>query len=200
MRRAFVSSLLTVVFVLALPALRLHAVCEPPPPPDSEDGLREIRATPLIAWGVLEGAPVDAHGTQSFVLRVRGYFRGIGPSKIIVTDYGDGEPAAPTLAAGSSADASQQLVSRLGGQDVVVFGRPDAAPYTGQFATNVCSYTAYGDAEAADILSLLRVEFGGPRPPILPQSGPAHLIQMVAAALALMGAGTALRRGARASS
>jgi hypothetical protein len=63
--------------------------------------------------------------------------------------------------------------------------------------TNICTYTAYGDAASSDILPLLRRTFGAPQPPVLSATGPAAALPLSAAAAAMIGAGVALRAGVR---
>ena len=197
MRRIAVVSLVTVAFVLTLPAPNVDAVCEPPPPVGSSAGIRTMRAASLIVWGTIEEAPPsDAHGQHAFFLRVRGYFRGSGPARIEVSDHGDGDLPAEALRPGASLPATRAFLDRFAGQDAVVFARRDTAPYEGQYVTNICTYTTYGDAESSDILPVLRRTFGAPQPPSLAASGWAAGT-LSAAAATLIAAGVALRAGAR---
>lgn len=141
--------------------------------------------------------PQDAHGQHSFFLRVRGYFRGNGGQRIEISDHADGDLPAEALQPGVSIAASREFIDRFAGQGAVVFAQRDVAPYAGQFTTNICTYTAYGDSAVADILPLLRLTFGSPRPPVLSATGPAAAPPLAIAAALLLGAGGALRYGAR---
>src|SRR5207237_6873719 len=91
MRRIIVLTAATTAMVLTLPAIHVEATCSPPPSASSAAGIRMMRASPFIVWGtILSETPADAHGAHSFFLTVRGYFKGIGPARIEVSDYGDG--------------------------------------------------------------------------------------------------------------
>lgn len=194
MRRVLVLAIATLAFVLALPALDVNAICEPPPDPTSDAGLRVMRSTPVIVWGMIEkAAPDDAHAQYSYFLKVRGYFRGIGGSRIEVSDHADGDLPADALRPGASVPATQEFLDRFAGQDAVVFARKDAAPYVGQYTTNICTYTAYGDSAVSDILPLLRRTFGAPQAPALSSTGPAAVPGLVLAAALLLCSGGALR-------
>jgi hypothetical protein len=198
MRRIIVLTVATLAFVLSLPAVDVTAVCEPPPDPASDAGIRVMRATPVIVWGTIEDdVPEDAHAQHSFFLRVRGYFRGNGGQRIEISDHADGDLPAEALRPGASIAASQEFIDRFAGQDAVVFAQRDVAPYAGQFTTNICTYTAYGDSAVADILPLLRLTFGSPRPPVLSATGPAAAPSLAIVAALLLATGGALRYGAR---
>lgn len=193
MRRIVVLTLATLAFVLALPALDVNAICEPPPTADSEAGLRVMRSTPIIVWGTIEETvPEDAHAQHSYFLRVRGYFRGIGGSRIEISDHGDGDLPTEALRPGASGPATEAFLDRFGGQDAVVFASKDIAPYLGQYTTNICTYTAYGDSAVSDILPLLRRTFGSPTPPSLSGTGPAAVPALGLAAAFLLIAGGGL--------
>lgn len=196
MRRVVVLTAATLAFVLALPALDVNAVCEPPPDPTTDAGLRVMRATPFIIWGTIDDAvPSDAHAQHSFFLRARGYFRGSGGQRIEVSDHADGDLPTEALSPGASLPATEEFLDRFAGQDAIVFAQRDEAPYAGQFTTNICTYTAYGDSAVSDILPLLRTTFGSPQPPLLSATGTAPTLAV--AATLLLAAGGALRYGAR---
>ena len=198
MRRVIVLTVAAIGIALAFPALHVNAVCAPAPQTSSAAGLRTMRSTPFIVWGTIEGAtPADAHGAHSIFLKVRGYFKGTGPARIEVSDYGDGSLPPEASAPGASIDASKTFAERFAGQDAVVFATPDTRPYTREFSTTACTYTAYGDAASSDILPLLRRVFGAPQPPVLAGTGPAAALPLLAGALALIVAGATLRRGGR---
>ncbi len=198
MRRVIVLTLATLALVLALPATDVNAVCEPPPDPTTDAGLSVMRATPAIIWGTIdETAPADAHGQHSFFLRVRGYFNGTGGSRVEVSDHADGDLPPETLQPGAALQATEEFLDRFGGQDAIVFAQRDDAPYAGQFTTNICTYTAYGDSAVADILPLLRRTFGAPQPPALSATGPAATPAFAGAAAALLLAGLLLRATGR---
>lgn len=193
MRRVIVLTIATIAFVLALPALDVNAVCEPPPDPTSAAGLRVMRSTPVIAWGTIaETVPDDAHAQYSYFLKVRGYFRGIGGSRIEVSDHADGDLPTEALRPGASVPATQEFLDRFGGQDAIVFARKDVAPYLGQYTTNICTYTAYGDSAVSDLLPLLRRTFGSPTAPALTSTGPAAVPALALAAALLLCAGGGL--------
>lgn len=194
MRRIIVLTIATLAFVLALPAVDVTAVCEPPPDPTSPAGLRVMRSTPIIAWGTIERAvPEDAHAQYSYFLRVRGYFRGIGAQRIEVSDHADGDLPADALRPGAAVQATQEFLDRFGGQDAIVFASKDSDPYVGQYTTNICTYTAYGDSAVSDILPVLRRTFGAPQAPSLSQTGPGAVPGLAVAAAVLLCLGGALR-------
>jgi hypothetical protein len=187
MRRVIVLTLATLALALALPAVDVNAVCEPPPDPTTDAGLTVMRATPFIIWGTIDDAvPEDAHAQHSFFLRVRGYFRGSGGQRVEVSDHADGDLPVEALRPGASLPATQEFLDRFGGQDAIVFAQRDEAPYAGQFTTNICTYTAYGDSAVSDILPLLRKTFGSPQPPLLSATGPATAPALTVAAAALL--------------
>jgi hypothetical protein len=193
MRRFIVLTIATLAFVLALPALNVNAVCEPPPDASSAAGLRVMRSTPIIVWGTIEEeVPEDAHAQYSYFLKVRGYFRGIGGPRIEISDHADGDLPADALRPGASTPATQEFLDRFAGQDAVVFAQKDVAPYAGQYTTNICTYTAYGDSAVSDILPLLRRTFGSPQAPVLTSTGPALVPALTVAASLLLCAGAAL--------
>ncbi len=194
MRRKIFLIVASLSIAIALPPVHANAVCDPPPPASSPAGLRTMKETDFIIWGTVDTAvPTDAHAAHSFFLRVRGYFRGTGPARVEVSDYADGDLPAVARQPGEAIDASEQFVQHFGGQDAVVFASRETAPYTHQFSTNICTYTAYGDSATSDILPLLRRTFGAPQPPNLAQTGPASAAALFLAAGALIAAGGALR-------
>jgi len=197
MRRTIFLTVASLSIVLTLPPLHVDAVCAPPPPAGSSAGLRTIREADFIVWGTIDGStvPKDAHAAHSLFLKVRGYFRGIGPARIEVSDYADGALPVEASVPGASLEASTQFVDHFAGQDAVVFATREAAPYAGEFATNLCTYTAYGDSATSDILPLLRRTLGAPQPPSLAQTGPASAVALTLAAALLIAAGAALRFG-----
>jgi len=198
MRRKIFLTVASLSFVLTLPPVHLNAACEQPPSASSVAGLRTIREADFIIWGTIDAAvPKDAHAGHSFFLKVRGYFRGVGAARVEVSDYGDGDLSSVAGQPGASIDATEQFVQHFGGQDAVVFASRDSAPYTGQFSTNACTYTAYGDAASSDILPLLRRILGAPLPPTLPQTGPASAAGLVLAGVMMIAGGAALRLRAR---
>jgi hypothetical protein len=198
MRRTIFLTVASLSIVLSLPAVHLNAVCAPAPAPSSADGIRAIRAASFIIYGTIESSvPADAHAAHSFFLKVRGYFRGAGPARVEVSDYSDGDIPAESLTPGASLDSSRQFVQHFRGQDAVVFATREDPPFTGQFATNACTYTAYGDAESSDILPLLRRIFGAPQPPLLSTTGPGSVTALVVAAGLLLVAGAVMRLGGR---
>ncbi|MFY9587788.1 MAG: hypothetical protein WAT66_10070 [Actinomycetota bacterium] len=193
MRRVIVLTIATLAFVLALPALDVNAVCEPPPDATSAAGLRVMRSTPIIVWGTIEKeVPEDAHAQYSYFLKVRGYFSGIGGQRIEISDHADGDLPTDALRPGASTPATQEFLDRFGGQDAIVFARKDVAPYVGQYTTNICTYTAYGDSAVSDLLPLVRRTFGSPQAPTLSGTGPAAVPALMLAAAFLMSAGSAL--------
>jgi LPXTG-motif cell wall-anchored protein len=196
MRRKIFLTLASLSFVLLLPPVPLNAVCTPPPSASSAAGVRTIREADFVIWGTIDRAvPTDAHGAHSFFLKVRGYFRGTGPARVEVSDYGDGDLPVEAGAPGASVDASTEFIQHFAGQDAVVFAARETVPYVRQFSTNICSYTAYGDAASSDILPLLRRILGAPQPPTLAQTGPASAAAIVLAGLGLLTAGAVLRFG-----
>jgi len=198
MRRKIFLTVASLAFVLTLPPVHLNAVCAPPPSASSVAGVRTIREADFIIWGTIDSAvPKDAHAAHSFFLKVRGYFRGIGAARVEVSDYGDGDLSSVSRQPGESIDATEQFVQHFGGQDAVVFASRDTAPYTSQFSTNICTYTAYGDAASSDILPLLRRILGAPQPPTLAQTGPASAAGLMLAGVMLFATGAALRFGVR---
>lgn len=198
MRKAITLTLATVAIALALPAVQIEAVCAPAPQADSEAGRRTMRASPFIVWGTIESdVPTDAHAAHSFFLRVRGFFRGIGPARIEVSDYSDGDLPVEAGRPGASVDASQTFLNRYAGQDAVVFASRERTPYTNQYSTTACTYTAYGDAAAADILPLLRSVFGAPQPPRIATTGPAGIAALTLVAALCIAAGGAMALVAR---
>jgi LPXTG-motif cell wall-anchored protein len=199
MRRKIFLTVASLSFVLTLPPVHLNAVCAPPPSASSVAGLRTIREADFIIWGSIDAAtvPKDAHAAHSFFLKVRGYFQGAGAARVEVSDYGDGDLPAVAGQPGSSIDASEEFVQHFGGQDAVVFASRDIEPYTRQFSTNICTYTAYGDAASSDILPLLRRILGAPQPPNLAQTGPESAAGLMLAGVMLFATGAALRFGAR---
>ena len=198
MRRTIFLTMASLAIVLSLPMVHLNAVCAPSPPASSADGIRAIRQARFIIYGTIEsGVPADAHAAHSFYLKVKGYFRGAGPGRVEVSDYSDGDIPAEALIPGASLDASRQFVQHFRGQDAVVFATKESAPYTGQFRTTACTYTAYGDAEVADILPVLRRIFGEPTAPNLVQTGPVGVVMLAVCATFLVTAGTGLRAGSR---
>jgi LPXTG-motif cell wall-anchored protein len=200
MRRKIFLTVASLSFVLALPPAHLNASCTPPPSASSAAGVRTIRAADFVIWGTIDGAvPKDAHAAYSFYLKVRGYFRGAGGARVEIGDYADGDLPIVARVAGEAVDASEEFISRFAGQDAVVFATRESAPYAKEFATNICSYTAYGDAASSDILPLLRRILGAPQPPTLAQTGPASAVAITLAGLSLLTAGGALRLGGRRS-
>jgi hypothetical protein len=198
MRRVIFLTVASLSIVLTLPSVHLNAVCAPAPAASSAAGITAIQAANFIIYGTIESAvPTDAHAAQSFFLKVKGYFRGAGPARIEVSDYSDGDIPAEALVAGASLDAAREFVDHFRGQDAVVFASREDAPYTGQFATNACGYTAYGDAATADILPLLRRMFGQETAPGLSTTGPAGVVALATVATLLITVGGALRTVAR---
>jgi hypothetical protein len=196
MRRVIVLTLATVAFALALPAVDVNAVCEPPPDPSTDAGLSVMRETPFIIWGTIDDAvPSDAHGQHSYFVRVRGYFRGSAGQRVEVSDHGDGDLSPDALQPGAALQATREFLDRFGGQDTIVFAQRDEAPYAGQFTTNICTYTAYGDSAVSDILPLLRRTFGAPQPPVLTATGSAKAPALTLIAVLLLTSGGALRYG-----
>jgi hypothetical protein len=194
LRRSLVVTVCTIAIALALPAIPIGALCAPPSSPDSAAGRRTMVASPFIIWGTIETTvPPDAHAVQSIFLHVRGYFRGMGPARVEVSDTGQGNLPAAADQPGFSSAASADFIRRFGGQDAVVFASREVAPYAGQFQTNACTYTAYGDAAAADILPLLRRVFGAPQPPQIATTGPAAIAGLVIVAMTMITAGGALK-------
>jgi hypothetical protein len=152
----------------------------------------------VITIGTIDDAvPADAHAGFSFFLKVRGYYRGAGPARIEVGDYGDGDAPSSAVVAGSSLDASRTFIDKYAGQDAVIFAYEDDVPYADQLAVNGCTYTAYGDAAAADILPFVQREFGPPQPPALAGTGPGGIPALITAASILLAAGGTMRLGAR---
>lgn len=198
MRRTIFLTVASLSIVVTLPAVHLNAVCAPSPAASSADGIKAIRAASFIIYGTIERAvPADAHAAHSFYLKVKGYFRGAGPGRVEVSDYSDGDIPAEALVAGASLDSARQFVEHFRGQDAVVFATKEDAPFAGQFATNACTYTAYGDAQTSDILPLLRRLFGEATAPNLSTTGPGGVVALTAAAGLLLAAGAALRLGGR---
>jgi hypothetical protein len=198
MRRKIFLTVASMAIVLTLPPVHLNAVCAPAPSPSSAAGLRTIRGADFIVLGTIDGdtVPNDAHAAQSFFLNVRGYFRGAGPARIEVSDYGDGGLPVEAATPGASVDASREFITHFSGQDAVVFARREIAAYPKQFATNACSYTAYGDAASSEILPLLRRTLGSPQPPNLAQTGPASAAALMLAGVLSLATGAAFRFGA----
>jgi len=201
-RRGIILTIASAAFVVALPAARIAAVCAPLPSALSDAGLQIMRTTEIIAVGTIDGSavPKDAHAGHSFFLNVRGYYQGAGPARIEVSDYGDGDLPANASDPGSSAAASQEFVDRFGGQDALIFAYPEDAPYAGEFAVNGCTYTAYGDAAAADIQPAVRRVFGAAQPPLIATTGSAGVPALTLAAVLLLVAGAALRARGRVKS
>jgi hypothetical protein len=200
MRRVIVLTIATLAFVLALPALDVNAVCEPPPDATSAAGLRVMRSTPIVVWGTIEKAvPEDAHAQYSYFMKVRGYFRGIGGPRIEIADHADGDLPIDALRPGASTPATQEFLDRFGGQDAIVFARKDTAPYLGQYTTNICTYTAYGDSAVSDLLPLVRRTFGAPQAPSLSSTGLSALPALMTASALLLSIGGALRVAGRRS-
>jgi len=195
MRRTIVITLASIAFALALPAIQVEAVCAPPPTLGSAAAIRTMRASPFVIWGTIGSTvPADAHGVHSYFINVRGYFNGIGPARVEVTDLGDGTLPAQASLPGSTFDASKAFVTRFGGQDAIVFARHDVAPFAREFTTTQCTYTAYGDAAVADLKLAVRRVFGAPTPPKLATTGPADAAGLVVAAATLLVSGAVLRR------
>jgi len=194
MRRTIFLTVASLSILAAFPQVHLNAVCAPPPPASSVAGQNTMRQSAFIVWGTIDGTtvPKDAHAAHSFFLKVRGYFRGTGPARIEVSDYADGDLPVQASKPGSSLDASRQFVAHFAGQDAVVFATKEAPPYAGEYSTNLCTYTAYGDAASSDILPQVQSVFGAPLNPALPPTGssPAAL---ALAAIVLVAAGAALR-------
>jgi LPXTG-motif cell wall-anchored protein len=201
MRRKIFLTVASISIVIGLPPIHLNAVCAPAPSPSSAAGLRTIRDADFVIWGTIDGdtVPKDAHAAQSLFLDVRGYFRGTGPARVEVSDYSDGDLPVEAGRPGASVDASGEFIAHFAGQDAVVFASREKTPYVKQFATNACTYTAYGDAASSDILPLLRRVLGAPQPPTLAQTGPASAAALMLAAALLLAAGAGLRLGARRS-
>ena len=212
MRRTIFLTMASLSMVLTLPAAHLNAVCAPSPAASSTAGIEAMRAVPFIIYGTIESAvPTDAHAAESYFLKVIGYFRGAGPSRVEVSDYSDGDLPAEAVLPGGSFDAAGQFIDHFRGQDAIVFATrslsPDSmievfatrelVPFVGQFRTTACTYTVYGDAAVADILPLLRRTFGEPTGPHLPQTGPGASAPLFTAGGLLVVAGAAARIGSR---
>jgi hypothetical protein len=198
MRRAIFLTVASMTVVLTLPAVHLDAVCSPVPSASSAEGAKAIRAANIVVWGTVEPAvPADAHAAHSFFLKVKGYFRGAGPSRVEVSDYSDGDIPAQSLVAGASIDAAREFIRHFRGQDAIVFATKAGAPYLGQFTTNACGYTAYGDAATADLLPVLRRIFGNATSPVLSATGPGGVVGLAAAAALLIACGAGLQAATR---
>lgn len=198
MRRTIFLTMASLSIVLTLPAAHLNAVCEPPPAASSTAGIEAMRTVPFIIYGTIESAvPTDAHAAESYFLKVIGYFRGAGPSRVEVSDYSDGDLPAEAVLPGGSFDAAGQFIDHFRGQDAIVFATRELVPFVGQFRTTACTYTVYGDAAVADILPLLRRTFGEPTGPHLPQTGPGASAPLFTAGGLLVVAGAAARIGSR---
>jgi hypothetical protein len=197
MRRKIFLTVASLSIVLTLPPVHVDAGCAPAPSASSAAGLRTIREADFIIWGTIDGdaVPGDAHAAQSFFLNVRGYFHGAGAARVEVSDYADGDLPVASAIPGASVDASTEFIDHFSGQDAVVFASRERKPYTKQFATTACTYTAYGDAAASDILPLLRRILGAPQPPTLAQTGPASAAPLMLAGLLVLATGAALRFG-----
>lgn len=197
MRRLPIAAAIAAVIVIVLPTRPAAAACESPPRIESRAGARAIRNTPLVAWGIIDRrVPKNAHGRFSFLLEVRTYFRGAGPSTIEVTDYGDREIALAGLRPGGSVAPSRAFIDRQAGEQAVVFASPEQEPFLGGYATDRCTYTTYGSGNVSGVLRRLRRTLGpGRAPEGLPRTGD-PLLGLAGIGAALVIAGEFMRRAA----
>lgn len=202
MRKAWATVATAAILALMLPLepARAQQACDAPPPLGSAQGRRTVRATPVIALGIIDDrVPDDAHGVFSYVVRIRTYLQGRAGSSIQVTDYGNGSIPLQGLRPGGSIAESTDFVRRFAGEPILVFASPEERPFEGTFATGNCTYTTWGEAKVAALEPMVRQILGQRVAPSgMPRAGiPIAPTLVFGAALTL--AGGLLRAAGRAT-
>ncbi|GAC1410277.1 MAG: hypothetical protein NVSMB57_03870 [Actinomycetota bacterium] len=177
----------TIGLLITLPLNHASAVtCTPPSFPNTPEARYTIRKAGMVVLGRVSAAsvPKDAHGKWSIFFDIEKFYSGEGhaPNHIEITNYARTDDLPQGYEKPGNAQSKQQsgrFLIEFGGQEAIVFLRPDDARgrdpnkmYAGEFMTNDCSYTVFGTKQLIPLKRLLDRLFALPASALKPTAPP----------------------------